>query len=125
MRFAGVVVALCLVSAVLVGAAALDPRLAVALLPGQAFGPTSWGHTLQAVGALVLAAPALAAVAAGARRQSRRAGWFVVIAALMLFPAAAMIDRGAAKVRQANREHAPAIEQCVQRSGSDNTCPGG
>ncbi len=124
-RLAGVGVVLCLLSAVLVGAAALDPRLAVALLPARAFGPTSSGRTLQVAGMLILAAPVLAAVVAGARGRSRRAGWFVVIAVLVLFPAAAMIERGAAKVRQAQRENVPAIEQCVQRSGSDNKCPGG
>jgi hypothetical protein len=124
-RLAGVVIALCLVSAGLVGAVALEPGLAVALLPARAFGPTSWGRTLQVLGTLLLAAPVLAAVVAGARGRSRRAGWFVVIAVLMLFPAAAAIDRGAAKVRQVTRENAPAIEQCVQRSGSDNRCPGG
>jgi hypothetical protein len=124
-RLAGAVVALCLVSAAVVGAAALDPGLVVALLPAGAIGPTSWGRTLQAVGALALAAPVLAAAVAGVRGRGRTAGWFVVIAVLVLFPAAATIQRGAAEVRQANRENAPAIEQCVQRSGSDIKCPGG
>jgi hypothetical protein len=125
LRLAGVAVALCLVAAAVLVTAALDPGLMVALLPERAIGPTSWGRTLQVVGALIVIAPMLAAVLAGVRRRGRRAGWFVVIAVLMLFPAVALIDRGAAKVRQAHRDDAPAIEQCVQRSGSENKCPGG
>jgi hypothetical protein len=87
--------------------------------------PASTGRGLQVAGSLALATPVVLALAAVLRGRHRAAGWLLVLAFLAPLPAAVMIERGAAKVRQAHRENAPAVERCVEHSGGDTKCPGG
>jgi hypothetical protein len=105
--------------------AAADPGFAVALFPQWLTGSTAPGRMLQVLGVAALAVPTTAAVVAGLRGAHRAAGWCAVLAVLAFLPAIVAVERGATRVRHAQREDAPVVEQCVEHSGGETRCPGG